>query len=130
MVETFNTFYEKLVTKGHKPSVHVLDNECSKAIKNYITSQQTDIQLVEPHNHRENPAEPDVKCVQYHTLTSFSTLNPNFSIQLWCNLLEQVEITMNSLHTSQWDITKLVYEDFHHKNSTGTARPFHLLEQN
>lgn len=72
----------RIQTKGHKPALHVLDNECSRAVTNYITKEHTDIQLVEPHNHRVNAADPAVKCVKYHMLASFATLDPNCPIQL------------------------------------------------
>ena len=37
MVATFNEVCEELKEKGHQPKLHVLDNECSKAVKNYVT---------------------------------------------------------------------------------------------
>ena len=39
MVSTFKEVYKKLKTKGHQPKLHVLDNECSKAVKNYIIAE-------------------------------------------------------------------------------------------
>ena len=103
MVVTFKDFYGDLVSKGHNPALHVLDNECRKALRNYINSEETNIQLVESHNHRVNAAEPTVKFVKYHTLASFATLNPNCPIQLWCNFLEQDEIT--SIFSAHHDVT-------------------------
>ena len=41
MVATFKDIYGKLKVKGHQPKLHVLDNECSKAIKTYVASTQT-----------------------------------------------------------------------------------------
>ena len=107
--------YDEPKAKGHKPALHVLDNGCSKAVTNYITTKETDIQLVEPHNHRVNAAEPTVKCVKYHMIASLTTLDLNCPIQLWCKCLEQIKITLNVLQTSRRDKTKLAYQDFHHK---------------
>ena len=45
IVSTFKEVYEELKTKGHQSKLHVLDNECSKAVKNYIVAEQTNIQL-------------------------------------------------------------------------------------
>ena len=115
MVATFKNIYDELKAKGHEPSLHVLDNECSKAVKNYITSEETRIQLVEPHNHRVNAAEPAVKSVKYHTIASLATMDPNCPIQLWCRFLPQIEITLNILRTSREDGTKSSYEAFHGK---------------
>ena len=114
MVATFTEIYEELQAKGHQPALHVLDNECSKAVKNYITSQETGIQLVEPHNHRVNAAEPAVKTVKYHTLASLATLDPNCPIQLWCRFIQQIEITLNIMRTSRQNNTMSAYEDYHH----------------
>ena len=123
MVRTFQMVYDELEAKGHRPALHVLDNECSRAVKNYITSQQTNIQLVEPHNHRVNAAEPAVKCVKYHTIASFATLDPDCPIQLWCRFMDQVEITMNLLRTSRRDNNKSAYEDFHNRKFDWNRTP-------
>ena len=77
MVTTFKEVYDELKTKEHQPKLHVLDNECSKAVKNYIVTEKTNIQLVEPRNHRVNAAEPAVKSLKYHALASFATLDLN-----------------------------------------------------
>ena len=47
MVIAFKSCYTKLNVKGHHPTLHVLDNECSRAVKGYITSVKTDLQFVE-----------------------------------------------------------------------------------
>ena len=83
MIASFQGVYDDIEARGHKPALHVLDNECSKAVQNYIISEDTGIQLVETHNHRINAAEPTVKCVKYHTVASLATMNPNCPIQLW-----------------------------------------------
>ena len=57
MVEVFNDIYAYLKARGLAPKLHVLDNECSKAVQNYIRSENTTIQLVEPHNHRVNAGQ-------------------------------------------------------------------------
>ena len=61
MTECFKEIYSYLTARGCKPKLHVLDNECSKAIKNQIQKEKTRIQLVEPHNHQVNAAETVVK---------------------------------------------------------------------
>ena len=51
MVADFTLIYQELQTYGHKPALQILDNEYSRAVKIYIRSNHTEIQLVEPHNH-------------------------------------------------------------------------------
>ena len=82
MVEVFKDIYEYLKTRGLNPKLHVLDNECSKAVKNYIRTENAEIQLVEPHNHRVNAAEPAVKAAKYHTLSALATADVNCPLQL------------------------------------------------
>ena len=43
MVTTFQSVYVELEEKGHKPTLHVLDNKCSHAVKNYVVSQKVPI---------------------------------------------------------------------------------------
>ena len=46
-----------LDSKGCKPRLNVMDNECSKIVEQCVTSQNIDIQLVPPANHRVNAAK-------------------------------------------------------------------------
>ena len=74
MTKVFKDVYRILQQKGTNPSLHVLDNECSKAIKTFVADQQTVIQLVEPHNHRVNTAEVSVKTAKYHFISALATV--------------------------------------------------------
>ena len=56
MIKAFESCYDELNAKGHHPTLHVLDNECSLAVKQYLQRQRTDIQFVEAHNHKVNAA--------------------------------------------------------------------------
>ena len=50
MVKAFTDIYAYLKTKNLQPKLHVLDNECSKAVQTFIKSNGTNIQIVGPHN--------------------------------------------------------------------------------
>ena len=95
--------------------------------QNYITVEQTEIQLVEPHNHRVNAAEPAVKSTKYYTLANFATLDPNFPIQLWCKFTKQIETTLNILRTSRRDNSKSAYHNFHNKKFDWNKTPLASL---
>ena len=43
MVIAFKSCCSKLNIKGHHPTLYVLDNECSRTVKEYITSEKTDL---------------------------------------------------------------------------------------
>ena len=106
MVAAFEDIYGYLQAKKLAPKLHVLDNECSKAVKRYINSQDVKIQLVEPHNHRVNAAKTAVKAVKYHMLAALATVDPLCPLQLWDKFLPQVQDTLNLLRTSRRDATK------------------------
>ena len=97
MVKTFQELYAYLRERGIQPRLHVLDNECSKAIKAFIRSQETGIQLVEPHTHRVNAAETAVKAAKYHMIAALATLDVNCPNQLCNCFLPQIQDTLNLL---------------------------------
>ena len=82
MIDAFKEVYEYLQSKHLHPKLHVLDNECSKAVKQFISSQDMDIQLVEPHNHRVNATETAVKAIKYHIIARLATVDINCRLQL------------------------------------------------
>ena len=41
MVEAFTSIYADLEAIGHKPKLHVLDNECSRAVQNFLKIKDT-----------------------------------------------------------------------------------------
>ena len=40
MIATFREVYDEIKTKGYHPKIHVLDNECSRAVKKYTKSEK------------------------------------------------------------------------------------------
>ena len=110
MVKTFQELYAYLRERGIQPRLHVLDNECSKAIKTFLPSQDTDIQLVKPHNHHVNAAETAVKAAKYHMIAALATLDVNCPIQLWDRFLPQIQDTLNLLRTSRDNAAISAYE--------------------
>ena len=97
MVKVFTEVYETLEQRNWKPKIHILDNECSKAVKKFILAKNVDIQLVEPQNHRVNAAETAVKATKYHLIAGLATIDKECPIQLWDKFLPQIEDTMNML---------------------------------
>ena len=90
MVEVFQDIYDYLRERDLTPALDVMDNEYSKAIKNFIQKEKVDIQLVEPHNHRVNAAEPAVKATKYHTIAGLATVDINCQLRVWCKLVPQI----------------------------------------
>ena len=101
MVTAFQSIYAELEKKGHKPTLHILDNECSRTGKNYIASQKVPIQIVAPDDHKVNACEPAVKSTKCHVISSIATVDENCPLQLWSRFLPQMQRTLNMLGTSQ-----------------------------
>ena len=75
MVETFKSGYDFLQKYDCSPKLHVLDNERSKAIQNFVLNKDTCIQLVEPLNRRVNAAETAIKAAKYHIIAGLQTVD-------------------------------------------------------
>ena len=111
MLDAFQSVYEELKAANCSPKLHVLDNECSQAIKKFVQSKKSEIQLVEPHNHRVNAVEPAVKTAKYHLLAALATIDPSYPLQVWDAFLQQVQETLNLLRTSQRNNKISAYKD-------------------
>ena len=126
MVAAYKDIYEYLISVNQKPTLNVMDNEASKAVTNYIKSQNVDWQLVEPDNHRVNAAERAIQTFTNYFLAGLATVNKAFPLQLWCYLLVQAKMTLNMLRTSRSDPSKSAYEVLEGKfdyNKTPLAPP-------
>ena len=110
MVETFKSVYEFLKKYNCSPKLHVLDNECSKAVQNFVEKENTNIQLVKPRNHRVNAAETAIKSAKYHIIAGLQTIDPDCPLQLWSKFTSQMQDTLNLLRTAREDPRKLAYE--------------------
>ncbi len=72
------------------PKVNVMDNQATKAIKEYLVMQQCKLQLVEPHNHQGNVAEREIKTFKNRFIGALGTTDSEFPVQLWDKLAPQV----------------------------------------
>ena len=61
MLQAFGSIYVKLEEKCHKLTLHVLDNACSRAVKQFLCKKDTDTHIVETHNYTVLAAEPAIK---------------------------------------------------------------------
>eukprot|EP00956_Cyclotella_meneghiniana_P042605 scaffold248611_cov56-Cyclotella_meneghiniana.AAC.1 len=66
MLAAFNEVYEYLTSKNLKPKLHVMDNQCSKAVVKQIKKAEANIQLVPPDDHRANAAERAIQTWKDH----------------------------------------------------------------
>ena len=69
MVEVFTSIYAGPEVIGHNIKLHVLDNECYRAVQNFLKIKNIARQNAEAHHHNANAAELAVKSTKYHHLT-------------------------------------------------------------
>ena len=101
MLEAFQSVYYYPFKRNFKPKLHVMDNECSKEIKTFIENENNvTLQFVEPHEHRANAAERSIQTFKNHFFSGLCTVNKLFLMQIWCELLQQAEISINLLRSS------------------------------
>jgi hypothetical protein len=72
----YKTVHTKLCQSGLKPKLQRLDIECSAALKEFMTAENIDFQLVPPGTHRRNAAERAIR-------TFKKAINKNFPLYLW-----------------------------------------------
>ena len=109
MVAAYKDIYESLTEKGFKPVLNVTDNECTRAVQNYITSQNVDCQLMEHDNHRVTATERAIQTFKNHFIPRLCSTDRDWPMQLWHTMTEQALITLNLLRTSRIDPTKSAY---------------------
>jgi hypothetical protein len=113
MLATFKEISEELKSCGHTPQLNVMDNECSKAVHQYMNSENINIQLVEPHDHRVNAAERAIQTFKYHFIAGLATVDTDFPIQLWDEFLPQAQMILNMLRTSRQNSNKTADEELY-----------------
>ena len=101
IISAFKSVYAKLKEKGHKPTLHVIANECSCVVKTYIASKKISIQIVAPDDHKVNAWEPVVKSTKYPVISTIATADESCPLQLRSGFLLQIQQTLNMLRTSQ-----------------------------
>ena len=102
-----------LKQRGQKPRLHWLDNEASKALKNFIHKEQTEYQLTPLHIHRRNAAERAILTFKNHFISGLCSVDKNFPLHLWCRLLDQAELTLNMLRMSWINPNLSAHEQLH-----------------
>ena len=109
----FNAYkktFDELTQKGFKPKLNVMDNQATRYIKTFLTEQECELQLVEPHNHRVNAAERAIQTFKDAFISALATTDKDFPLQLWDKLTPQVILTLNMMRASRIDPTKSAHE--------------------
>ena len=97
----YRNIHKRLVDRGLKPKMHILDNECASSFKEFMKSMDESFQLVPPHIHRRNAAERAIQTFKNHLIAGLTSVHPDFPMHLWCRMIEHAEITLNLLRPSR-----------------------------
>ncbi len=84
--------FHNLTSKGYKPKINIMDDQATKHTKAFLTEQQCQLQLVEPHNHRLNAAERAIQTFKDAFIAALATTDSNFPLQLWDKLHPKCKI--------------------------------------
>jgi hypothetical protein len=90
--------------------MNVMDNQATKYIKKFLTKEECDLQVVEPHNHHVNAAERAIQTFKNAFIAALATMDRNFPLQLWDCLAPQVQDTLNLLQASRINPNISAYE--------------------
>lgn len=88
---------DRLKGAAKKPSTWIADNKCSNDLKQALSKENIIGQLVPPHNHRSNAAERTIQTFKYRFKACLVTVNSDFLLREWDQLLVQVKLTLTLL---------------------------------
>jgi hypothetical protein len=100
-IEAYTIVLNRLKKAGLAPKLQRLDNEASRALKDFFDEQDIDWQLVPQYCHRRNAAERAIRTYKNHFIAGLCSMDPNFNMALWDKLIEQAELTLNLLRHSR-----------------------------
>ena len=116
-------FFERLTIK---PAFQMLDNEKSNALDKLLKHElKVTVELVPPNCHRRNRAERAIQDWKAHFIAGLATVDPNFPIQAWNELVDQGQLTINHLRPYTTDRTISAYEGIHGKQYDFLAHPIY-----
>ena len=99
--EGLEVLLRPLLLAGFKPDIHMMDNEASQKVKNFLTLNKIAYQLAPPHIHRRNIAERAIRTFKNHFISGLATTDKLFPIHLWDKLIQQCVLTLNLLRRSR-----------------------------
>jgi len=110
LVATVQSIHHYLALRGYKPKHHIMDNEASIKMKEFLRNEKVIFQLVPPHLHRVNAAERAIRTFKNHLISILCGVHPDFPLFLWCKILPQAEITLNLVRPCRYNPKLSAYE--------------------
>ena len=104
----------------------MLDNAKSNALNKLLKHElKVTVELVPQNCHRRNRAERAIQDWKAHFIAGLATVDPNFPIQAWNELVDQGQLTINHLRPYTTDRTISAYEGIHGKPYDFLAHPIY-----
>ena len=94
---------DRLTGNGHRYNLHLLDDEISAEFKASLEDKNIAYQLSPQGNHRMNAAERSIRTFKNHFSAGLASCHPDFPIREWDRLLDQAELTFDSLRNSRFN---------------------------
>lgn len=101
MIKTYRKMHATLTSRGLKPILQTLDNECSQGLQSVLNELDIKFQLVPPGVHRRNAVERAIATFKDHFIAGLATTHKLWPIHLWCRLIPQAILTLNMLRASR-----------------------------
>ena len=98
---------------GRCPSFQRLDNETSAPLEAFALANNINIQYCPPHTHRSLKAERAIRTFKNHFIVTLCTAAPDFPLNLWDDILLQLEICLNHLLPYAPNVTVSAYAGLH-----------------
>ena len=89
------------IKHGHCPTIHILDNEFSKDIKQYLKEEEIWYQLVPPYVHRRNASERSIQTWKGNFISGLEICDPNYPALQWDRLVQKSNTSLNLLRSSR-----------------------------
>ena len=126
LISGYRATYSFFKHLGHIPKFQMLDNEDSAKLQAFFRDEaQVEAQYVPPSTHRRNRAERAIRDWKSHFISGLDSVDKDFLMYLWCELLDQAEITINHLRHYHLNPSISAYEGIYGKKFDFLAHPIH-----
>ena len=83
ILPAYDYLHQYFTSLGFPPTMYVMDNEASAAVKAAISKRGAKYQLAEPKNHCTNAAERAIRTYKNHFIAGICSTDPKFPINQW-----------------------------------------------
>ena len=125
-ITSYHKLYSLLTNRGLKPSIHILENECTNVLIFFMREVNEKFQLVPPHNHRINSSEWAIRTFKEYLISGLSSTRKYFPLHLWSQIIPHASLTLNLLRKSRMNPKLSGYDQLYWKlkyNATPLAPP-------